>query len=803
MNIYLLNYNNYGNRIIKGHATLAEYLQEVGENGYAEDLEVNRSISDNLSTSITFNDATKAISASNMPNYCLICDEEDNIVSRWFVLSCKHKGGIRSDSEGGQYTVELKRDVIYDFYENIENSTVMCYRGYQNIGRYENNTIVPQPLFLNKDTDVFPLNSIKYKEVMLKETDTGYDGPWLYIYRTVNDIADGGKARIAGITEGLADLKLSPNGIFELLDSGMISQWYSIKPNSSVRLEKTGGSQLELTKEEIDQICLAFKKNDNGNKSFMAIMEQTPANTTKKCIIHNVGCEATSIENTQTFTGLSPDHIDYQFITSQRLRDFLNNVSTSNITIRLGQAQRTGVVKNANKIFDSVGIESKDLATYNTMNSQFNIYCIPFPIDNTEVVINGHAYTKELEINLVKCLCLDSGCYDIQVLPYGPCKVKTLTSGQITTKVMDEQYVVPIELWFFGSKITNGGVRISQYWDWEILKSSEISFETYDSDKYTIFLLKDNKRTFDIPTPDAYKKKPNSNQYEDFVRSWAVNSSYIDNKWGLNCYQIRLVSPDSQTIEEFNPYFNYPAVDAEQFVDGFHIYMKYQPYSPYLQVLPIYKGYNTDFQDYRGLICGAGFSMAMANDKWAEYQAQNKNFKAQFDRDIQTMQMNQAANVINRIGSGAATGAALGGAYGAALGTAAGAISAGIGLITDQYNIETAKKEFVWNIQNMQAAPRTLRQIDAQNPNFRYYPYIEFYKCTDDEKNRFRDYIRHHGSKINSEGLFTDFLPKGTGYYKQCYIECVIEIYNGDNITNDLLEDINRELSMGVRYEYR
>ena len=115
---FLNNYNNYFNRIIKGFETLAEYQSAVGEGNYfLYTKQVNYNPKDSVSTEVIMNDCPFE------PDYVLYLDADLNIVSRWFVMHSNF-------SRNKQKSFELRRDVIFDYKENLISSPMFVQKGY-------------------------------------------------------------------------------------------------------------------------------------------------------------------------------------------------------------------------------------------------------------------------------------------------------------------------------------------------------------------------------------------------------------------------------------------------------------------------------------------------------------------------------------------------------------------------------------------------------------------------------------------------------------------------------------------------
>ena len=119
MQLLYLKYNNYNNRIIKRESTLEDYAKYALGNPMFADWNPN----DGVTTTITVNENW---TTGEAPDY-LVCYENNEIVSRWFVTEY-----VRL--RGGQFKATFRRDVIADYYdktiiyiENIQLNKIIYY----------------------------------------------------------------------------------------------------------------------------------------------------------------------------------------------------------------------------------------------------------------------------------------------------------------------------------------------------------------------------------------------------------------------------------------------------------------------------------------------------------------------------------------------------------------------------------------------------------------------------------------------------------------------------------------------------
>ena len=143
MNIYLLNYNNYYNRICKKEDTLTDYLNyQVGDTIQG----VNFNPNDGVNTELIVNTNQRA-------NY-LLAVEDNTINSRWFIIESTR---LRN----GQHKLMLRRDLIADNYNDIVNAPCFIEKATVNDS---------DPAIFNSENMTF--NQIKASETELKD-ETG------------------------------------------------------------------------------------------------------------------------------------------------------------------------------------------------------------------------------------------------------------------------------------------------------------------------------------------------------------------------------------------------------------------------------------------------------------------------------------------------------------------------------------------------------------------------------------------------------------------------------------------------------
>ena len=184
-----------------------------------------------------------------------------------------------------------------------------------------------------------------------------------------------------------------------------------------------------------------------------------------------------------------------------------------------------------------------------------------------------------------------------------------------------------------------------------------------------------------------------------------------------------------------------------------------------------------------------------------------------FDRQIKNMDVQ---NDVNRQGAlaqaivapitGAAAGATAGakmpggGVYGAIAGGVAGAIGGGITGALDYSNTVRMMEEnrqyaidmYGYNLQNIQAIPTSLTKTSALTYNTRVWPFVEYYTCTDKERQALKDKIKYNGMTVMKVGKLNEYHLGEGNFYKGQLIRLNL------NVDSHMAYEIYNELVKGV-----
>ena len=796
--LYLLNYNNYYNRLVKQEQTLSDYLEYEVATLAATNFNPN----DHVMTQHTVN-----IDDDISPDYAILVDQSANIVSRWFVIESTR---VR----GGQYKLQLYRDTIVDFYNIIikapcfiEKATIsnmdnpllfnnenMSYNqiltssntlkdnsncpwivGYYAKNATELNGTVP----INIDSTIpfinipVPLENWDY----YKYQDENFIGVPVARYFTV-DVADMDLPRMGTrfyINQENSDI--TTYGFGYIYPS--LRMWPVYNPNASTRignfkqyvpggLEAIGGMETLLnnmqgyykptTEEDLNNF-LSYRnqyiKDANGEIYYVEI---TSTNLQENHIPIKSGSLflelSKMLSKSGPGTGLYPCIFvtdDYHANVATTISDTTFMIQANAIAYRMSftriQQYETKYDFSGNKLI--------------TTDAPYNIFAIPYGTVKVNNVVDGGFTlntTKEIAMATAMGISQQQGSkvYDIQLLPYCPIPELITDTAELTvTNALQMSY------------ITTG----------------------VNADKIGV-IFNIPRSTFSINIPFEIPQ----------------GQTVINRKVNNECDKWRLTSPN------YSNYFDFSA-EKNDGVHYFNVDCCYKPFTPYLHIGPDFKNlYGFDDDSPRGLVLGGDFSLPQIIDQWEQYQIQNKNFQNIFDRQIQNMEINNSIQKTREIVgavagtfqggvSGATAGGLVGGGAGAAVGAIAGTIVSGIAGATDvalndqlrNEAIDFTKDQFGYQLGNIQALPHTLSKVSAFNPNNKIFPVLEYYTATDVEKEALRNKIKYNGMTIMTIGNIEEYIQGDPTYIKGQ----IIRLENLDSEYH-LAKTIAKEINQGI-----
>ncbi len=280
----------------------------------------------------------------------------------------------------------------------------------------------------------------------------------------------------------------------------------------------------------------------------------------------------------------------------------------------------------------------------------------------------------------------------------------------------------------------------------------------------------------------AHKDENEVHGYSDTVYE------IVDIKQESQTVKARIISPNGNGCWEFVPA---KSVYANNTDIGFTFRMTCMPYQPYIKVEPTFsRMYGGDYDDPRGLICGGDFSLPQITDAWNTYQLQNKNYQVMFNRQIESLDLqnkwaaySDIANVltgtVSGVAGGALSGSMIGGGAGAVVGGIVGgaaSIAGGAMDITANKQLRADQREAMiqqhnWQLGNIQALPYSVSKATNFNSEQPKVPYLEIYDCTANEKTNFMTYLSLRSYAINRYGKFSDYVkPEGKTFLQGTFI---------------------------------
>lgn len=465
-----------------------------------------------------------------------------------------------------------------------------------------------------------------------------------------------------------------------------------------------------------------------------------------------------SANNAQpTFTALNNNicqrHIKYDLNTP--MVDVLTSIQNNNSSdVSTSTYLKPGcgaiaISKGYNVVLSRISTETIEVTLQTgkriTYDCPANLFAIPYGTFKFKTADDSDTFTtqKEEGLALARAIASTLGasvCYDIQLVPYVPSQlVRDLMENSDTLNLTDLEsanYDV----------VTRTSIGVT----------STASFVLYPSSC---------KGTFDI-----YQT---INKYNNQSYSTVLNAK-ISNETQL----CRLVSPNFNSMFEFS-------LAKNNGVSKFNVDYTYKPLMPYIHVNPDFKFiYGQDWDDARGLILGGDFSLTFINDAWVNYENNNKNYQAIFNRQIENMDVNNQivreqqnwqriagyfGGGIGGAAGGAMAGAKLGGGYGAIAGAVGGAYMGTVGSIIggemDREWLQRQQAEtkdyaidmYGYQLGNIKAMPYSLSRSESLTNNNKIYPIVELYEPTEIEIENLVNKINYNGMTIMAIGKLTDY----------------------------------------------
>ena len=785
-------FNNYYNRQVKRFDYLEEYPEPLIEIN-----DINFNFNDGVSAELVLNLANAPYSQE--PDYALTVDIT-GFITRWFVMDTAR-------TRNGQSRFTLRRDVAADFYNEMLDAP--CFIEKAIIGLNNN-------LIFNSEAMTY--NQIKQAEYPLKDRT---QIPWIvgYIARNIP-------------TEESITVE-APFNTFQV--DGTLNSWDSYKYAEYIGVEFQGDySDITFAiGASYPNTTAVFGWDENGNI-------KTPVNVPTGWMttgVWNGYITTQSLPNGWT-QPTGPARGAYEGVVSAVRTNAKNYASWRNDSYSYTEAHKRADVdaflEENGKIYkvgddyfrvnitlagtvrkwaydiqptSGLGLQMKNIASAGGLNTnQYSgypcniIYSAPIYM----LQIEDYAVAKaEVEIKQDRTHLTDAP-YDMFCIPYGEIQV-------LYKEGYNRWYNAPEVMMSVASSIyTELGATQSVY-DLQLLPYCPLNSRAVRADgKIDLKLLEDNNWVEVISDEIPYGilfwcDKSNFTAQLIDPELPALPDEDIEFKVAHETEFYRIVSPN------YNGSFEIKAT-SNRGLSGFTATCSYKPFSPYIKVAPKFGGlYGGNYGDARGLICGGDFSLPVVSDAWANYQIQNKNYQVMFDRQIQNMEVNNAIQMTQAVVgafAGAATGGVQGymmgsldggkgGAGGAALGVGISAIGglADIAMLNWQQKetLDYTKDQFGYQLGNIQAQPHSLTKVSSFNADNKTFPFLEFYTCSEVEKDALRDKIRYNGMTVMTIGTMREHLQSDESYIKGR----LVRMENVD-IDYHILLELATEINQGV-----
>lgn len=780
MTLYILNYNNYYNRIIKKENTFSDYASYIiygpvqGVYGFTP--------GDGVNTTQVLGSNVQMYNGQG--DYLLAITKEGEIDSRWFIIDTKRE-------RNGQWTLTLHRDLVVDFYDQVIESPMFIEKA---------TLAYNSPLLFNEEN--ITVNQIKTNENLIKDKS---GCPWLVGYYAkdatemngtipTNNIKNAIQINLSTIedwefyqyngTNPMVGPALTGHYLFDCAAGPALSPSYL---NFSVN-EKTGqATRKNITAKTVQlqyhgelptagQVTSAFQSFGMGNFD-----SQVYSNTASQ----------QDVDDLLSFDGKLVQFLDGKYYTISvdsipkektiSIPSGSDFISLSNVVSNVGFSGKPNTITFKYKFtsnYFTVGYKEEVSleTTYNlngaklvTEDAPWNIFAIPYGEIVVKNAIGETLLNTNKDIGIATAMGIQaqkqSKVSDIQLLPYCPIQELITDDGEITvTDALQYSYIVD------NSNQTNVGIIFN------VLKSNF----TFD--------------ITDVTIPQA--------------------QTAIEKKINNECDKWRLTSPN------YSNYFDF-SVEKNGGIQYFNVDCNYKPFTPYIHVNPNFSNlYGYDDNSPRGLILGGDFSLSQIIDQWEQYQIQNKNYQLTFDRQIQNMEIQQKyqrvgdiVGAVTGVGTGTAAGALAGSlimpGIGTGIGAAVGGVASLAGGLADITINEQLRNEaldytrdmFGYQLGNIQALPQTISKVSAFNENNKIFPVLEYYTCTPEEKQAFINKIAWNGMTVMRIGTMNEFIGNQWSYNgieSKDYIKGKLIRLEGTEDDYHIVNSLAGELNKGV-----
>ena len=732
MDVRILKYNNYYNRIVKYEKTMDDYMKYV----IAAIFNANFKPGDNITTQFIFNYDSSLVDKGG--DYMIVTSPDESEITRWFIIESRRL-------LNGQYKLTLRRDLIVDNLDILLDAPCFIEKATLDSSN---------PLIFNKENMTF--NQIKTSETLLKDKS---GCAWIVGYTAKGSTME---------SQTVTTRNLSFYDTVENLEN----YYNSVKGLDG--LVRLGNYYATWIFKDYTGIANTYRIGDVRNCD--------PVNDTNLAILNNLQVTNELVNVTESSYNLG-----------------------SNVNTLLKYNGK--IVKDANNNYFKVKVESV-ANTYNVV-AEGSVKLEMQNIGASAGLSNGTIYEVSIESNVYSYSLtavteqsfkfqIDEH-YDLADAPYG---MFAIPYGPITIKLLGESpFQTSREIGLATAS------RISEQWGGTNAKLYDLQLLPYFPMQNLIaadgsIILNDSKNFSKVTTTDT----TNFNNVGVIIWCNASTMEFsipysitvTDPKITNECDMWRLSSPNYNGQFEFNAAKNGG-------VSYFNVDCEYKPDAPHIHIAPNFNLlYGQDFDDGRGLICSGDFSLTQTSDAFATYQRQNANYDNIFNRQIQNMEFNNnqalirdiVGGVTGAVSSGVTTGAVFGGVaglVGAGLSAVGGAADIGMNIGARREALDYTKDLHGYQLGNIKALPNSITKISSLSPDFKLFPILEYYTCTETEKKALKNKLKYNGMTVMTIGTIREYLRAEKSYIKGQLIRL-----EGLDEDSNYIENIAQEIYKGV-----
>lgn len=739
MTVYLLQYNNYYNRLVKYEETLNDYQQYIINTLQATNFKPNDYV--NAEQIITLTGDLK----TNWENgdYVLVVEGTDTIVSRWFVTE-----SVRLSN--AQHKLSLRRDVIADYFNIIKESPIFVEKAILDSGN---------PLIFNNE-------NMSYNQIKVGQEDLFDDSnsAWIAMYvgldvlkeneeyvnkdfyfTTTNVETAINKDEVDGLTGDVynndAELAIEEKFYNKGWKYRYTKYWKS--GQYSVGRKDININSLEVSDDDRDKIASIVREYDFSNYFSNvsnaidynnAVVRDSDTGKLYKVIVNQV--PTTKVITFHWADGLGNDIL--QSIGKTSPGDSIDN------KVSISVLEQTIEFQEVIAYTDTLKFTLKTSTVYCNEAPYYLLY-LPYNAGNLNIAI-GIAKS------------LGSYCYDIQIVPYCPEERNRHLYHD------EEESNITIPIMHVNTAI---GYLYSA-------ASNSFSFD-----------LEYNGQARNAATWNSVELKVQNET--QFVRLNSPNGQGSFEMSVAKNYGLEFIHVEC-TYKPITPYINvcpqFKGLYGSDFQDYRGLICQGDFSIPLIS--DAWVQYEQQNKNYQNIF---------------DREIENMDFNNKYARIQEKVQA--GVGVLQGASTGAAGGAMVGGPWGAVAGAAVGAASSlagGIGDIAINEKLRNEARDlrfdmFGYQLGNIKARPNTLAKTGSMTIDNHYVPYIEIYECTETEKEALKNKIKYNGMTVGVIGKMEDYIHSDAEDYEY-FKGQLIRIDLNDDF--HLINTIANELNQGV-----